>query len=89
MSDTAAAGITRLEANAVRHHLLPGWKLRNTRQLTQPQRDAVRTTARALRLVADRMDEALAAGRQDLTIDAVQLAGDAGVRVQQLRELLK
>lgn len=59
------------------------------RPLSPDQRDAVRVARGCLRLAADRLDEALAAGRADYALDACDLAADAGLRVRFLRELLK
>lgn len=67
---------------------IPGLPIPSTEPLTHAEREAVRTAARVCRLLADRFEEALAAGRVDRALEATQLAGAAGVRVQQLRELL-
>lgn len=90
LTSTAATGVP---ANAVRldpdrHPGLAGLPIPSTERLTGAERDALRTAARVCRLLADRFDEALEVGRVDCALEATRLAGDAGVRVQQLRELL-
>ena len=77
-----AAGLH--SANDVRRSL----GLASTAPLTPPERDALRLAARAARLVADTIDDALSVNRLDLALEALRLTGTAGVAAQQLREIL-
>ncbi len=55
-----------------------GLPLLSTEPLTQAERDALRKSARAHRLLADRLDEVVALGRVDRALEAMALAVTVG-----------
>lgn len=68
------SGAKRAAPNAVRPARRPaGLPILSTEPLTHAERDAVRQAVRALRLVSERLDEALAYGRVDRALEATQL----------------
>lgn len=83
MADQPAANAVRLPSG-----LTLGLPLPSTAPLTHAERDALRLAARASRLVADTIDDALSVNRVDLALEALRLTGTAGIAAQQLREIL-
>ncbi len=59
-----------------------GLPLPSTAPLTFKEREALRDLSRALRLTADRVDEALQTGRVDRGMDACTFAGELGIAAQ-------
>ena len=65
-----------------------GLPIASIEPLTFKEREALRDLARALRLSADRVDEALATGRVDRGMDACTFAGDLGIAAQRAAAVL-
>jgi hypothetical protein len=63
-----------------RSHGLP---IPSTERLTADEREALRVLARLHRLAADRLDEAVAVGRVDRGLEALELCGTLEVPVEQ------
>jgi hypothetical protein len=79
------SGARRTAPNAVRPDCRPtGLPILSTEPLTHAERDVVRQAVRALRLVAERLDEALAVGRVDCALEATQFGVTVGESLQRL-----
>jgi hypothetical protein len=72
--------MTDAGARIARSHGLP---IPSTAPLSADEREALRVLARLHRLAADRLDEAVAAGRVDRGLDALELCSTLDVPVAQ------
>lgn len=79
------SGARRAAPNAVRPARRPaGLPILSTEPLTYAEKEALRQAVRTLRLVADRLDQALAVGRVDRALEAAQFGVRAGESLQRL-----
>lgn len=79
LPEIAARSPAAHRPNGVRPAGLP---LLSTAPMSFKEREALRDLARALRLTADRVDEALITGRVDRGMDACTFAGELGIAAQ-------
>ena len=72
------------ERRSAERSALTGLPIVSTQPLSPAERDALRQLGRALRLAADRVDDAVAAGRVAHGLEACALAGDVGLTARRL-----